>query len=51
MSVTLDTERFAADELSLPQVAGSVVPVNVVRVAHIVAMEKQAIFTVTIFSS
>ena len=34
MMVTLDTERFAADELSLLQVAGSIVPVNVVRVAH-----------------
>ena len=39
MSVTLDTERFAADELSLLQVAGSIVPVNVVRVAHILAMK------------
>ena len=51
MSVTLDTERFAADELSLLQVAGSIVPVNVVRVAGFVAMEKQAILTITIFSS
>ena len=40
MSVTLDTERFAADELSLPQVAGCIVPVNVVRVARILAMKK-----------
>ena len=45
------TERFATDKLSFPQVAGSIVPVNVVRVAGFVAMEKQAILTVSIFSS
>ena len=39
MSVTLDTERFTADKLSLLQVAVSIVPVNVVRVAHTLTMK------------